>query len=51
VRERVRRTRDRIGGRRRLTSDYQETFQPVMETRLKQAGVRLANEIRKALHP
>jgi hypothetical protein len=37
--------------RRRLTSDYQETFQPVMETRLKQAGVRLANEILKALHP
>lgn len=41
----------RIGGRRTLTSDYQETFQPVLETRLKQAGVRLANEIRKALHP
>ena len=41
----------RIGGRRTLTSDYQETFQPVLEKRLKQAGVRLANEIRKALHP
>lgn len=41
----------RIGGRRMLTSDYQEMFQPVLETRLKQAGVRLANEIRNALHP
>lgn len=41
----------RIGGKRTLTNDYQTKFEGVVETRLQQAGVRLAEEIRKALHP
>ncbi|HEX7829261.1 MAG TPA: S1/P1 nuclease [Thermoanaerobaculia bacterium] len=40
-----------IGGQRTLTSAYQLRFEHDIELRLKQAGVRLANEIRKALHP
>ena len=40
-----------IGGERTLTNDYQTKFQDDVELRLKQAGVRLAGEIRKALHP
>lgn len=39
-----------IGGKRRLTIDYQQKFEDDVELRLKQAGVRLAEEIRKALH-
>lgn len=40
-----------IGGRRTLTDAYQQQFEDDVETRLKQAGVRLAGEIRRALHP
>ena len=40
-----------IGGPRTLTNAYQQEFQDDVELRLKQAGVRLAEEIRKALHP
>lgn len=41
----------RIGGTRKLTQDYQDLFQDDVELRLRQAGVRLAAEIRNALHP
>jgi hypothetical protein len=36
-------------GERKLTAEYQEKFAPVVKMRLRQAGVRLAGQIRKGL--
>ncbi len=40
-----------ISGKRNLMAAYQTLFQPKVELRLQQAGVRLANVISRALHP